>query len=427
MEHYRRPQAATLLKRLGESVHWIHIVAGPRRVGKTTLVRQVLGEYSTHRRLYVSADQTEGITNSPSSPANHAATTHVATGMKTDAAWLIRQWQEARLQASRSSAPFVLAIDEVQKIPRWSDTVKGLWDADRATGLPMHVILLGSSPLLLQDGLTESLMGRFEPIRMGHWSYGEMHEAFGLSLDEYLYFGGYPEPVATGMYRDEARWRDFVSNSLIEPSIDQDILDLERVDRQPLLRQLFWLGCNYAGQILALDNMAQNLREKNENEDAHTGTVAKYLGMLGKAGLIVGLQKYSGSMLRQRTSPPKLLALNNAFMAVASGYDFSTAMADRSFRGRLVENAVGAHLYNNGDPATLAYWRKGKLEVDFVVARGQRVTAIEVKSGKAGRSMPGLNAFAAAYPGTNRLVVGEDGIPLVEFLSDPVERWLAMR
>lgn len=427
MKHYRRPQATTLLKRLKESVRWIHIVAGPRQVGKTTLVRQVLGECSVHQRHYVSADQTEGIATSPFSPSNPATTTHAATGMKVDAAWLIRQWQEARVQASRSDAPFVLAIDEVQKIPRWSDTVKGLWDADRAAGLPMHVILLGSSPLLLQDGLTESLMGRFETIRMGHWSYGEMHEAFGLSLDEYLYFGGYPEPVATGLYRDQARWRDFVSNSLIKPSIDQDIFDLERVDRKPLLRQLFWLGCDYAGQILALDNMAENLREKNEDKKAHTGTVADHLDLLGKAGLIVGLQKYSGSMLRQRTSPPKLLALNNALMAVASDYDFSAAMADRSFRGRLVENAVGAHLYNSGDPTTLAYWRKGKLEVDFVVARGQRVAAIEVKSGKAGRSMPGIHAFAAAYPGSNRLVVGEDGIPLVEFLSEPVERWLTMR
>lgn len=427
MADYRRPQSATLLKRLEEPVRWIHIVAGPRQVGKTTLVRQVLGEFPSHRRLYVSADQTEGIASSPSSPFYPVAATYAATGMNTDAAWLIRQWQEARVQASRADAPFVLAIDEVQKIPHWSDTVKGLWDADRAAGLPMHVILLGSSPLLLQDGLTESLMGRFESIRMGHWSYGEMHAAFGLSLDEYSYFGGYPEPIATGLYRDEARWREFVSNSLIEPSIDKDILDLERVDRQPLLRQLFWLGCNYAGQILALDNMAQNLREKSEDEEAHTGTVAKYLGLLGKAGLIVGLQKYSGSMLRQRTSSPKLLALNNALMAVASGYDFSAAMADRSFHGRLVENAVGAHLYNSGDPSMLAYWRKGKLEVDFVLARGQRVTAIEVKSGKAGRSMPGMNAFALAYPGSSRLVVGENGIPLVEFLSEPAERWLAIQ
>lgn len=427
MDDYRRPQAATLLKRLDEPVRWINIVAGPRRVGKTTLVRQVLSELSAQRRLYVSADQTEGMVSSSASSSSTLATAYVATGMKADAAWLIRQWQEARLQASRTDTPFVLAIDEVQKIPRWSDTVKGLWDADRAADLPMHVILLGSSPLLMQDGLTESLMGRFEPIRMGHWSYEEMHTAFDLSLNEYIYFGGYPEPVATGLYREEARWRSFVSDSLIEPSISKDIFDLERVDRQPLLRQLFWLGCNYAGQILALDNMAQNLREKNEDEEAHTGTIAKYLDLLGKAGLVIGLHKYSGSMLRQRTSTPKLLALNNALMAVASGYDFSAAKTDRSFWGRMVENAVGAHLHNSGDPSMLTYWRKGKLEVDFVLARGQLVTAIEVKSGKSGRSMPGLGAFATAYPGSKRLVVGEGGIPLVEFLSEPAEQWLAMQ
>jgi predicted AAA+ superfamily ATPase len=428
MDDYQRPQAATLLKRLDEPVRWIHIVAGPRRVGKTTLVRQVLNELPAQRRLYVSADQTEGMAGSPTSPfAALATTAFAATGEKADAAWLIRQWQEARLQASRASMPFVLAIDEVQKIPRWSDTVKGLWDADRAAGLPMHVILLGSSPLLVQDGLTESLMGRFEPIRMGHWSYEEMHTAFGLSLDEYLYFGGYPEPIATGLYREESRWRTFVTDSLIEPSISKDIFDLERVDRQPFLRQLFWLGCNYAGQILALDNMAQNLREKNEDKEAHTGTIAKYLDLLGKASLVIGLHKYSGSMLRQRTSTPKLLALNNALMAVASGYDFAAARADRSFWGRMVENAVGAHLHNSGDPSMLTYWRKGKLEVDFVLARGQLVTAIEVKSGKGGRSMPGLSAFARAYPGCKRLVIGEDGISLVEFLSEPAERWLTLQ
>jgi len=319
----------------------------------------------------------------------------------------------------------VLAIDEVQKIPRWSDTVKGLWDADRAAGLQMHVVLLGSSPLLVQDGLAESLMGRFDPIRMGHWSYTEMHTAFGLSLDEYIYFGGYPEPVATGLYRDEGRWRSHVAGALIEPSIDQDVLAMNRVDRPALLKQLFWLGCNYSGQILALDNIAQNLREQNEGSEAHTDTVAKYLDLLGKAGLVAGLQKYSGSMLRKRTSSPKLLALNNALMAAASGYDYATAKADRSFWGRMVETAVGAHLYNSGDPSMLGYWRKGKLEVDFVLSRGRQITAIEVKSGGAGRGMPGLHAFAATYPDCRRLAVGEGGISLVDFFSQPAEYWLS--
>ena len=347
--------------------------------------------------------------------------------MKADAAWLIRQWQEARLQASRTDEPFVLAIDEVQKIPHWSDTVKGLWDADRAAGLSMHVILLGSSPLLVQDGLTESLMGRFEPIRMGHWSYEEMHTAFGLGLDEYLYFGGYPEPVATGLYRDEERWRNHVAGALIEPSIEQDVLAMQRVDRPALLKQLFWLGCNYSGQILSLDKIAYNLREKNEGKEAHTGTVAKYLDLLGKAGLVAGLQKYSGNMLRQRTSPPKLLALNNALMAVASGYDFAAAKADRSFWGRMVESAVGAHLYNSGDPNLLRYWREGdKLEVDFILAKGKRLVAIEVKSGNQLRNLSGLDAFCSRHIESKRLVIHDDGTPLVEFLSQPAEYWLTV-
>ncbi len=425
MTGFERPQADILRQRLREPVRWLNIVAGPRRVGKTTLVRTVLGEFASAR--YISADQTA----TPSLPTALepslypvAASSHTSAGGKADAAWLIRQWQDARLLASRTESPVVLAIDEVQKIPNWSETVKGLWDEDRANDLDMHVVLLGSSPLLVQHGLTESLMGRFEPIRMSHWSYPEMHAAFGFSLDEYVYFGGYPEPAATGLYRDEARWRSHVAGSLIEPSIDQDVLAMSRVDRPALLKQLFWLGCNYSGQILALDHIAQNLRERNEGSEAHTGTVAKYLDLLGKAGLVAGLQKYSGSMLRQRTSSPKLLALNNALMAVASGYDFVAAKADRSFWGRMVETTAGAHLYNSGDPSMLSYWRKGKLEVDFVLARGRRITAIEIKSGGAGHGMPGLNAFATTYSDSRRLLVGEGGVSLVEFLSQPADHWL---
>ncbi|MBK8760005.1 MAG: ATP-binding protein [Sulfuritalea sp.] len=431
MLNFQRAQAKTLRERLDEPVRWLNIIAGPRRIGKTTLVRAVLGEHFAERCLYASVGQQSEARSISSAldAADYVAThaTEVPTEIKADAGWLIRQWKRGRHLAERSSDPFVLAIDEVQKVPRWSETVKALWDEDRANGLAMHVVLLGSSPLLVQRGLTESLMGRFELIRLGHWTYPEMHTAFALSLDEYLYFGGYPEPVKEGIYRNEARWRSFVIDGLIEPSIELDIFDLERVDRRPLLKQLFWLACEYSGQILALDNMARNLREKNEDQEGHTGTVAKYLDMLGKAGLVAGLQKYSGSMLRQRTSPPKLLAQNNALMAVASGYDFAAAKADRSFWGRLVENAVGAHLYNSGDPGLLTYWRKGKLEVDYVLSRGQRLTAIEVKSGNRARSMPGLHAFAATYPGCQRLVVGENGIPLVEFLSQPTEYWLSPR
>jgi predicted AAA+ superfamily ATPase len=424
---YERPHGASLRQRLREPVHSLNIIVGPRQVGKSTLVREVLQDFNPDV-AYVSAEPADLENTSPiRDPLPNE--THVigysdVVG-RIDGNWLVQQWQAARRRAANADGPFILAVDEIQKVPRWSEIVKGLWDQDRAASLNMHVILLGSSPLLVQHGLSESLMGRFELLRMGHWSYPEMHSAFGMNLDEYIYFGGYPGPANSGLWRDERRWRAFVSGSLIEPSIEKDIFELNRVDRPALLKQLFWLGCDYSAQILSLDNMAQNLRERGEGEEAHTGTVAKYLDLLGKAGLLAGLQKFSGSMLRQRTSPPKLLALNNALMAVASGYDFASAKADRSLWGRMVESAVGAHLFNSGGQDLLTYWRNGKLEVDFVLSRGRRTVALEVKSGRASRPMPGLAAFSSNYPDCRRLVVGEGGIALVDFLSEPAEYWLS--
>ncbi|SIQ68354.1 hypothetical protein SAMN05421829_10622 [Aromatoleum tolulyticum] len=424
---YERPHGATLRQRLREPVHLLNIVVGPRRVGKSTLVNTVLQDFTPHV-IYVSAEPTGVESRSsigfPLLDDTFATEQTVGTG-KIDGQWLIQQWNEARRRAAKADGSFILAIDEIQKIPRWSEIVKGLWDQDRTAGVNMHVILLGSSPLLVQHGLGESLMGRFELLRMGHWSYPEMHSAFAMSLDEYIYFGGYPGPMNSGLWRDERRWRDYVTGSLIEPSIEKDVFELNRIDRPALLKQLFWLGCDYSAQILALDNIAQNLREPGEGAEPHVGTVAKYLDLLGKAGLLAGLQKFSGSMLRQRTSSPKLLALNSALMAVASGYDFASAKADRSRWGRMVESVVGAHLYNSGGQDLLTYWRKGKLEVDFVLSRGRRTVAIEVKSGQASRPMPGLAAFSSNYPDCQRLVVGEGGIPLVDFLSQPAEHWLS--
>jgi len=425
MPIYERPQGEDLRQRLRGPVHSVNIVVGPRQVGKSTLVRAVLQDFNPDV-AYLSAEPTDLESTLPIRDPNETHVIGYSDGVgRIDGNWLIQQWQTARRRAANADGPFILAVDEIQKVPRWSEIVKGLWDQDRAAGLNMHVILLGSSPLLVQSGLSESLMGRFELLRMGHWSYPEMHAAFGMNLDEYIYFGGYPGPANSGLWRDERRWRAFVSGSLIEPSIEKDIFELNRVDRPALLKQLFWLGCDYSAQILSLDNMAQNLRERGEGEEAHTGTVAKYLDLLGKAGLLAGLQKFSGSMLRQRTSPPKLLALNNALMAVASGYDFASAKADRSLWGRMVESAVGAHLYNSGGQDLLSYWRKGKLEVDFVLSRGRRTVALEVKSGRASRPMPGLAAFSSNYPDCRRMVVGEGGVALVDFLSEPADYWLS--
>jgi hypothetical protein len=412
---YRRAQVADVLSRLTESPSHLIIVSGPRQAGKTTLIESVLADSELNRPVrYIAVDD-------PLPGTESSSNLEVDTLPKKDTAWLVRQWELARTVAFRSNKGLVLVLDEIQRIVRWAETVKGLWDADRSSKLNMHVVLLGSSPLLVQQGLSESLTGRYELIRLGHWSFVEMHDAFGWSLEEYLYFGGYPG--SAGLIRDERRWRDYVADSLITPSIERDVFDLNRVDKKYLLKHLFRLGCDYSGQIFSYSKMAANLQD--DRDKAHTSTIADYLDLLTQAGLLAGLQKYSRNRLRLRASPPKFNVLNTALMSVETGYSFESAKADRTYWGRLVESAVGSHLYNTGlGECQLHYWRESPHEVDFVLERGRSTCAIEVKSGKALTTGAGLNAFSKAYPGCKTLVVGEGGVDLSEFLSSPATIWL---
>jgi hypothetical protein len=413
---YQRQEVRTLLDRLSEPPRFLIFIAGPRQVGKTTLVRDALAQYDQKRYNFVPVDQPDEAHPSGFTSAENVA--YAQDAKPRDAAWLVSQWQRARAAARESEDGYILVLDEIQKIPRWSEAVKGLWDADRAEGLKLHVVLLGSSPLLMQKGMTESLTGRFELIRVTHWSFLEMHEAFDYDLDDYIYFGGYPGSAA--YIRDEPRWRNYVSGSLIEPSIEKDILMMTRVDKPALLKQLFHLGCNYSGQILSYTKMQGQLQDAG-----NTVTLAHYLDLLGNAGLIYGIQKFAGQKHRQRASSPKLNVLNNALMTAGSGYTKAEAKADRSYWGRLVESTVGAHLYNTGHPdCRLYYWREGSREVDFVIQGRRKLTAIEVKSGPSSGHAGGLDVFEENFGKCRKLLVGDGGIPLVEFLSYPAEHWL---
>lgn len=413
---YQRQKVRTLLNRLSEPPRFLIFVAGPRQVGKTTLVQDALTQYGHSDYHFIPVDRPD-----PPSISGFATAEDITFEQNAgprDAAWLVSQWQRARSAARESTNGHILALDEIQKIPRWSEAVKGLWDADRAEGLKLHVVLLGSLPLLMQKGMSESLTGRYELIRVTHWSFLEMHEAFDFDLEDYIYFGGYPGSAA--FIRDEPRWRNYVNGSLIEPSIEKDILMMTRVDKPALLKQLFHLGCNYSGQILSFDKMLGQLQDAG-----NTTTLARYLELLGNAGLIYGIQKYAGQQHRRRASSPKFNVLNNALMTAGSGYTKAEAKADRSYWGRLVESAVGAHLYNTGHPeSNLYYWRESSREVDFVVARGKKLTAIEVKSGPASGHASGLDVFAENFGKCRKLLVGEGAIPIAEFLSYPAEHWL---
>ena len=419
---YERAQGAILLARLGEAPTRLIIVTGPRQAGKTTLVQQVLTRAETPNR-YLAVDEPEPATlHAPFPKSGEGAglisiEEPVPFGDERGTRWLVHQWERARIEAGRSERGFILVFDEIQKIPNWSEAVKGLWDSDRRHGCRLHVVLLGSAPLLMQKGMSESLAGRYETIRLTHWSFVEMSEAFGFDLTKYIYFGGYPGAAA--LTRDQNRWREYITGAVVEPNIERDILAMQRVDKPALLKRLFELGAEYSGQILSYNKMLGQLQDAG-----NTTTLARYLDLLSKAGLITGLSNYSSHAHRRRASSPKLNVQNTAFMSVWSRYTFEEANADRSFWGRLVESTAGAHLFNTGMPeCRLHYWRHKNREVDFVLERGRRLVAFEVKSGARRTDPSGLREFEERFEVENSILIGEGGLPLSEFLSVAAREW----
>jgi len=391
---YHRPVFDLIQKRLQEPRRFLQILAGPRQTGKTTLAQQILESRlkSTH---YSSADD---------------------PGLK-GTVWLEQQWEIGR-RLSRSSQA-LLILDEIQKIPDWSETVKLLWDEDTQQKSRLQVMLLGSSPLLMQKGLSESLAGRFEILPVTHWSLAEMQAAFSWSLDQFIFYGGYPGAAA--LITDHDRWANYILNSLVETSIARDILLMTRVDKPALLKRVFELGCGYSGQILSYQKMTGQLQDAG-----NTTTLAHYLDLLENAGLICGLSKYSGQLVRQRASSPKLQVFNTALASVHSRLNFLEARQDSAGWGRLTESAIGAHLANRirGTSIRLYYWNERNHEVDFVLAKGAQLAAIEVKSGRRKESLPGLSLFARQFKPVKKWLVGSDGLAIEECLRMEPEEFL---
>lgn len=388
-----RPQLSILSTRLQQPRRFLQILAGPRQVGKTTLARQAIERFDGQAH-YASADL-------PAAP---------------DAGWIEQQWRLARLLTAQGAA--LLVLDEVQKVPRWSEVVKMLWEEDNFAGRPLHVVLLGSSQFLVQKGLGESLAGRFELIRVPHWSFAEMREAFNWDVDRYIYFGGYPG--AATLVDDEFRWKSYVLDSIIEPTLSRDVLQLARIDKPALLRRLFVLGCSYSGQILSYQKMIGQLQDVG-----NTTTLAHYLALLGGAWMLTGLDKFAGDQARSRAASPKLQALNTALITAQLPQSFTMARQDGELWGRLVESAVGAHLLNTAPPGMeITYWRERNQEVDFVLRQGERLLPIEVKSGRNKGALSGLRSFTESFKTGGSLLVGTGGVTLEKFLAVGAEGWM---
>lgn len=400
---YVRKQFTTLKERIIEPRKFMQVVAGPRQVGKTTLVEQVLKQLSISH------------------------TTEVADGVDPkDSDWIHRVWESARITMMiRGLEEHLLVIDEIQKIDNWSEIVKKEWDADSRSQRNLKVVLLGSSRLLLKKGLTESLAGRYELIRMPHWSLKEMRDAFGVTVDEYIYYGGYPGPAH--MIHDERRWRKYIKDSLVAPAIEKDVIMTSNIYKPVLMKQLFELGCAYSAEILSLTKLMGQLQDAG-----NVTTLASYLEILDECALLTALQKYAHDEARKRGSIPKYQVYNNALLTAYKGRSFATDRTDTRVWGRWVESAVGAHLMSMADELDydVYYWREPSREkdekdkeVDFVIVSGSEVTAIEVKSGRRGMNS-GLPAFVNAFHPSRSFVVGTDGVSLDDFLSSEVETLL---
>ena len=391
---YKRIEYQTIKARLEEPRRFIQVVMGPRQVGKSTVVRQVLEELDAPFKLF-SADNV---------PA-------------TNSAWVSNCWAATRdLMDMNAYKSMILVIDEIQKISNWSEVVKKEWDDDTFHGREIKVLLLGSSRGMLEKGLSESLAGRFEEIRMTHWSYPEMKECFGFSLNQYLFYGGYPGAASLIDY--EERFQQYIQSSIIDASINKDILMDTPIGKPALLRQTFELGAAYSGQILSLNKMLGSLQDAG-----NTATLSGYLNLLKESGMLCGLQKYSIDTARRKASIPKLQVYNNALKTIFTPLTFEQAILDRKEWGHIVESGIGAYIVSQAftQRFEVFYWRERNDEVDFILRKKGTVIAIEVKS-NAEKSTSGIIKFREMFHPKSAFIVGDGGISIEEFLSMDLKR-----
>ncbi len=389
---YVRRQLGETLSRINEKRGKLQVIVGPRQVGKSTMMDQVLEKVTIPYTL----SKADGVN-------------------PQDIDWIHRTWESARsLMRINNEEERLLVIDEIQKIEGWSESVKAEWDWDTHNKVNLKIVLLGSSRLMLQSGLKESLFGRFELIRMGHWSYSEMSEAFGLTLDEYIYYGGYPG--SANLISDEKRWKKYIKDSIASPAIEKDVLQTSKIYKPILMKRLFELGCKYSAEELSLTKVLGQLQDAG-----NVTTLASYLELLNQCQLICGLQKYANDNARRYNSVPKFLVYNNALLSAFQRKSFNTARENPEIWGRWVESAVGAHLLSQTEENdfNIYYWRERDDEVDFIIQADGECVALEVKSGR--RSMnKGLPEFAQKFKPSHSYIIGTGGIPLETFLKSSI-------
>ena len=389
-DYIRQPYYNELWQALQGQINLIQAVVGPRQVGKTTLALQLFERWNGPR-IYETADQ-------PNIPSFE---------------WINTHWQKIRELYKKQRGKSLLILDEVQKIPHWSEVVKKLFDEDRRQNSNIRVLLLGSSSLLMHRGLSESLAGRFELQRHNQWSFPECRDCFSLTLKEYIYFGGYPGALI--IRKDELRWASYVRDSLIETVLSKDIILLSPIAKPILLRQSFGMAIDYAAQVISYQKMLGTLQDAG-----NTTTIASYLQLLSNAFLLTPLQRYSGSRIRQRGSIPKMLIFDNGLISAMRGENFKTVIKDKAIWGRLVENVAGAQLYfiTKKKGGELFYWRERDNEIDYVLKIGSRLQGIEIKSGRPDKKPAAFESFKKKYKKSESIIISDAKSSKIDFIRN---------
>ncbi len=354
-----------LSDKLSRYPHLVQVLIGPRQVGKTTSIIAFLKQHYADGFHYYNSEE------------------HFQSSNQ----WVQECWYKAQKQNK------VLVIDEVQKIPDWAQVIKAMWDQQQLSGRKIKCIVLGSSSLSIQKGLSESLAGRFMLTQAFHWNYTESKEGYNLSWEEYLEIGGYPG--AYPMRENLSDWQNYVKNSLVQAVIEKDILLNHTVKSPALFRQCFEILTSYPAQEISYTKLLGQLQNKG-----NTDLIKHYLSLFEGAFLIKQLSKFSAGKIRQKASSPKIIPLCPAFYYMQT----LSALTSKE-KGRIFELIVGMALLRSG--YEMFYWRDGQYEVDYVLKFGKNLWAIEVKSGQS-KKANGLLRFNQLYPDAKMVMINQE-------------------
>ena len=375
--YLRKRQFEEIVKKLSRGPRFIQAIIGPRQTGKTTLALQLKKSWKGPC-IYETAD-VPGAENRN---------------------WIMELNEAAVKESNDKKKESLLIIDEIQKIPGWSDALKYVYDKNERNRVRVRIIILGSSALLMQRGLTESLAGRFEVNRHSHWSFEECRDFYKFNLNDYIYYGGYPG--AAKIRKDAKRWQAYIKDSIIETVIAKDVLLMNPVTKPALLRQAFALCLHHPAEIFSYQKMLGQLQDAG-----NTTTIAFYLRLMANAFFLVPVEKYSGNRVKQKGSSPKVISLDNSIINVVNNRNYGEVMRDLAYKGRLFENAVGSRLYwlAQEEGWEIFYWRERDFEVDYVLSKGDKIVAVEVKSGYPGKAQSALDVFARKYKNVKKIVI----------------------